>query len=66
VLTDVILKHGLGKEIDMYQMFQRFTLDAATEFLFGRSVDNLVVPDVRFAEAFADVQRILAMIGKLG
>ncbi|TVY84832.1 Cytochrome P450 52A5 [Lachnellula suecica] len=66
VLINVIKNNGLGKEIDIFEMFQRYTLDAATEFLLGRSVDNLIVPNVAFAQAFADVQNILALKGQLG
>jgi cytochrome P450 len=66
ILIGIITKHGLGKEIDMFRMFQRYTLDAATEFLFGRSVDNLNNPAAGFAEAFADVQAILNFRGNLG
>lgn len=66
VLISTIQKYGPGNKIDMFQMFQRFTLDTATEFLFGRSVDNLLTPDVRFAEAFAEVQRMLGVKNRFG
>lgn len=36
----------------------RYTLDAATEYLLGRSVGSLGNADSQFAHAFSEVQRI--------
>lgn len=44
----------------------RFTLDAATDFLFGRSVDSLTNGQSEFAEAFQEVQRIQSYIARAG
>lgn len=43
-----------------------FTLDAATEFLLGRSVDSLHNPQTGFAEAFAEVQATQSVIARAG
>ncbi|KAL8696041.1 MAG: hypothetical protein Q9224_003003 [Gallowayella concinna] len=47
-----------GQEIDISELFYRYTLDAATEFLLGRSVGSLGNAESQFAQAFNDVQRI--------
>jgi len=47
-------------------LFFRYTLDAATDFLLGRSVDSLEIPEVEFAEAFSEVQRVQNLIARAG
>ncbi|KAL9600753.1 MAG: hypothetical protein Q9219_002994 [cf. Caloplaca sp. 3 TL-2023] len=49
---------GQGKEVDISELFYGYTLDAATEFLLGRSVGSLGNVDSQFAHAFNEVQRI--------
>ncbi|KAL8777315.1 MAG: hypothetical protein Q9213_007919 [Squamulea squamosa] len=49
---------GQGQEIDISKLFYGFTLDAATDFLLGRSVDSLGNGESQFAHAFSEVQRI--------
>lgn len=57
---------GVGSEIDISDLFFRFTLDAATDFLLGRSVNSLEVPEQEFAEAFGEVQRVQNIIARAG
>ncbi|KAF7901275.1 hypothetical protein EAF00_003496 [Botryotinia globosa] len=54
-----------GREIDISDLFFRYTLDAATDFLLGRSVESLDTPG-EFADAFAEVQRVQSIIGRAG
>ena len=44
----------------------RFTLDAATEFLLGRSVASLHAAQSDFAYAFARIQHIMSIIARTG
>ena len=60
------LLRGDGQEIDVAQLFFRFTLDTATDFLLGHSVDSLHDPNATFAEAFGEVQRIQSLISRGG
>ncbi|KAI9673877.1 MAG: hypothetical protein M1817_002083 [Caeruleum heppii] len=57
---------GNGAEVDMAGLFFRYTLDAATDFLLGRSVDSLDNPQTAFAEAFNEVQRVQTIIARSG
>lgn len=57
---------GQGREIDVCDLFFRYTLDAATDFLLGRSVNSLLLPTQDFAEAFAEVQRVQNLIIRSG
>ena len=57
---------GQGQEIDISKLFYRFTLDTATDFLLGKSVDSLDQPEVPFANAFNEVQRIQNFIARVG
>ncbi|KAF2770368.1 putative P450 monooxygenase [Teratosphaeria nubilosa] len=47
-------------------LFHRFTLDAATDFLLGKSVDSLQNGQTEFAQAFAEVQRVQSIIARTG
>ena len=49
---------GYGEEVDIAALFYRFTLDSATDYLLGQSVDSLDNPQSEFAAAFAEVQRV--------
>ncbi|KAK5015392.1 hypothetical protein LTR16_003046 [Cryomyces antarcticus] len=62
----LIEKLAGGEEVELVDLFFRYTLDAATDFLLGRSVDSLQTPQVRFANAFAEVQRVQAVISRSG
>ncbi|KAI4127884.1 MAG: hypothetical protein LQ347_004404 [Umbilicaria vellea] len=57
---------GRGEEVDVSELFFRYTLDAITDFLLGRSVNSLDDPQVKFAEAFAEVQRVQNIIARAG
>lgn len=58
---------GNGREVDIKELFFRYTLDAATEFLLGRSVGSLENDgDVAFAVAFGEIQRIQNLIARAG
>ena len=49
--------HGQGREVDIADLFYRLTLDSATDYLLGKSVNSLDDPQTEFASAFAEVQR---------
>ncbi|PSS16950.1 hypothetical protein M430DRAFT_59340 [Amorphotheca resinae ATCC 22711] len=72
ILIQQIKKNGRtwdgkqGKELDISDLFFRYTLDAATHFLLGRSVGSLEVPEQEFAEAFAEAQRVQNIIARTG
>jgi cytochrome P450 len=72
VLIRQIKKAGLlwdgkqGKELEVSDLFFRYTLDAATHFLLGRSVNSLEDPEQEFAEAFAEAQRVQNIITRSG
>ncbi|CAG8973096.1 hypothetical protein HYALB_00007573 [Hymenoscyphus albidus] len=55
-----------GKGFDVSDMLFRYTLDAATHFLFGNSVDSLEKPEQEFAHAFGEVQRVQNYISRAG
>jgi cytochrome P450 len=59
-------KMGQGQEIDTLDLMFRFTLDAATDFLLGHSVDSLNNPQTVFADAFGNAQRVQGMIARVG
>uniref|UniRef100_L2G4A0 Cytochrome p450 alkane hydroxylase n=1 Tax=Colletotrichum fructicola (strain Nara gc5) TaxID=1213859 RepID=L2G4A0_COLFN len=57
-----------GKVMDISELFFRYTLDVATDFLLGEDVKSLTTIKQEFAEAFNEVQRvqnILARAAKL-
>jgi hypothetical protein len=55
-----------GGKIDVSDLFFRYTLDAATHFLLGRSVGSLEDAEMEFAGAFAEVQRVQNIITRAG
>lgn len=55
-----------GQTVDICDLFFRYTLDAATDFLLGGSVCSLDNPQTRFALAFQQAQRTNNMIVLLG
>ncbi|KAK4218187.1 putative cytochrome P450 of the CYP52 family [Rhypophila decipiens] len=57
---------GNGKPVDICDLFFRFTLDSATEFLLGKDVCSLSTPRQEFADAFQEVQRIQSIIARCG
>ncbi|KAH8588608.1 cytochrome P450 52A5 [Bisporella sp. PMI_857] len=65
--TQALLREmARSREIDVSDLFFRYTLDAATHFLLGRSVDSLNTPEQEFATAFAEVQRLQNLIARSG
>lgn len=62
----MMTKIGQGQEIDTMDLMFRFTLDAATDFLLGHSVDSLDNPQTVFADAFGNAQRVQSMIARVG
>lgn len=61
-----IIRESQGQTIDVQDLFFRLTLDAATHFLLGSSVESLSSPQVEFAEAFAVVQKTHNDMERLG
>ncbi|KAE8380336.1 cytochrome P450 [Aspergillus bertholletiae] len=57
-----------GTTVDLQELFFRYTIDSATEFLFGRSVGTLKRShsDVAFAAALHYAQRAVLKRGMLG
>ena len=57
---------GSGEEIDIAILFYRYTLDTATDFLLGHSVDSLEQPEGDFASAFKEVQKVQYIFARCG
>ncbi|KAL1902772.1 hypothetical protein Sste5346_000682 [Sporothrix stenoceras] len=55
-----------GRVLDMADLFFRYTLDVATDFLLGKDTQSLTIPRQEFAEAFNEVQRIQSLISRTG
>ncbi|KAL1310898.1 hypothetical protein AAFC00_001128 [Neodothiora populina] len=55
-----------GTPVDLVDIFYRYTLDAATDFLLGTSVHSLEMSEVPFADAFARVQHTQGLISRIG
>jgi len=55
-----------GGPIDISDLLFRYTLDAATHFLLGRSVGSLELPEQPFAAAFSVVQHTQSIISRAG
>lgn len=55
-----------GRVLDVSDLFFRYTLDSATDFLLGSSVNSLETPRQEFAEAFGEVQRVQNIIARAG
>lgn len=71
----LMLKHipKDGSTVDLQQLFFRFTIDTATEFLFNHSTDSLRMMDVDennedviFSKAFTEAQDDIMMRTRLG
>lgn len=65
-LLSLMNNAGPSGSVDVKDLFFRYTLDAATDFLLGRSVDSLLNSQVEFAEAFAEIQRLQNNIARAG
>jgi cytochrome P450 len=55
-----------GQTVELDKLFFRFTLDASTEFLLGRSVGSLHSAQTEFATAFDKVQHISSLVARVG
>ncbi|KAI9376220.1 cytochrome P450 [Aspergillus egyptiacus] len=55
-----------SRVVNVTDLFFRYTLDAATDYLLGDGTDSLQNPETRFAEAFRYVQRRQAQFFRLG
>lgn len=66
VLLPLLSGSHNGATVKMDDLIYRFTLDAATDFLFASSVGSLQNGEVEFATAFAEVQRVQATIARTG
>lgn len=66
VLLPMLAGSHDGATVRADDLFYRFTLDAATDFLLGKSVDSLQNGQTEFADAFTEVQRVQATIARAG
>jgi cytochrome P450 len=55
---------GGGREVDVLSIFFKYTLDASTDFLLGRSVDSLRQDESHFSKAFDYIQHIQSLISR--
>ncbi|PUU76570.1 cytochrome P450 [Tuber borchii] len=55
-----------GATVNISNLFYRFTLDSATGFLLGQSIDSLGSPQAELARAFADIQEHMTNRSKAG
>jgi cytochrome P450 len=62
----VYMAAGDGKPVDISDLFFRFTLDSATDFLLGSDVKSLTTPVNEFSHAFNEAQRIQNFISRSG
>ncbi|KAF4459705.1 n-alkane-inducible cytochrome P450 [Fusarium albosuccineum] len=63
---EVDMRSVNGKVTDISDLFFRYTLDVATEFLLGWDVKSLTTPRQEFAEAFNEVQHIQNIVARTG
>ncbi|KAK3068836.1 hypothetical protein LTR53_013282 [Teratosphaeriaceae sp. CCFEE 6253] len=66
VLIRLLAGSHNGATVRADDLFYRYTLDAATDFLLGKSVQSLENGETEFAQAFADVQNTQSYIARLG
>ncbi|KHN98505.1 cytochrome P450 52A11 [Metarhizium album ARSEF 1941] len=55
-----------GRVVDIADLFYRYTLDVATDFLLGADVKSMSTPKQPFAEAFNNAQRFQNMASRAG
>nr|POE48007.1 cytochrome p450 52a13 [Quercus suber] len=65
-LLPLLAGNANGATVRVDDLFYRFTLDAVTDFLLGKSVDSLENGQTKFATAFSEVQRVQALIARAG
>lgn len=66
VLLPMLAGSHNGATVRADDLFYRFTLDAATDFLLGKSVESLQHGQTEFSDAFAEVQRVQSLIARAG
>ncbi|ETS86214.1 hypothetical protein PFICI_00042 [Pestalotiopsis fici W106-1] len=62
----VDIEAGNGKTVEISDLFFRYTLDVATDFLLGLDVQSLTTPRQEFADAFNEVQRVQSIRARAG
>lgn len=65
-LLPLLAGNSDGGTVRVDELFYRFTLDAATGFLFGKGTNTLQVGETDFATAFAEVQHTQSLISRAG
>lgn len=55
-----------GQLIDISELFYRYTLDTATDYLLGASVNSLDKEDNDFTTHFDEVQRVQSLVARAG
>lgn len=60
--------HGWTELVDIQPLFFRLTIDSATEFLFGESVNSQLGlnPNDTFAQDFDKAQKLISVAGRFG
>ncbi|KAI9886373.1 MAG: hypothetical protein M1823_001827 [Watsoniomyces obsoletus] len=66
ILLSMMAGEKDGASVDVKELFFRYSLDAATDFLLGSSVNSLENSTTGFAHSFAEVQRIQAIYSRAG
>lgn len=66
ILLPLLSPGSSGQPVDVVDLFFKFTLDSATDFLLGHSVQSLERPANRYSEAFATVQHVQGVIARAG
>ena len=62
----VLAKLSGQQEVNFMDLMFKYTLDAATHFLLGKSVGSLENPQTVFADAFFNVQYVQGLIARVG
>ncbi|PNY27111.1 Cytochrome P450 52A1 [Tolypocladium capitatum] len=62
----VDMAQSSGRVINIADLFYRYTLDVATDFLLGTDVRSLSTPRQEFAEAFDEAQRLQSLLNRTG
>jgi len=68
-VINILLNADHGESLDLEDLFARFTVDAASEFLFGENLDTLSFGNDgfnSFMDAFVDIQTLILRRGTLG
>ncbi|KAL8831541.1 MAG: hypothetical protein Q9191_000819, partial [Dirinaria sp. TL-2023a] len=55
-----------GQMVDISELFYSYTLDTATDYLLGASVNSLDTEDNDFATYFDEVQRVQSLVARAG